>query len=407
MKDTKKIKGVHIFIFILVIVIAISFSACIYTFTVVSQYKDKMYPNVYINDYNISNFTNEKLDSYIEHIIKDVNETNIVVTVNNKKYSYKLRDMGISLDVDTLKEELNVFKEEKDYINKLLAIKNKQKTVFSLKLKYNEELVTKFLNDLKEKTLVKQVNGKLVMQSDRNLSYDKGIPSFILDVEKSAEVIKSNLPSVLENKNLVLVGEHSLLSESELSSINTKISTYTTTYDYKVSRATNVAFAAKSLDGVIVKPNETFSFYKYVGSYGKKGFVYYDGVIGNGVCQVASTLYNVELLAGLKTIERYSHERQMVYVKGGLDATVSEKSGRSRLDFKFKNTLKYPIYISAYTNKGKLTIEFWSNDKALEGKSYKTLSEKVGYKGYKTYLLTYKDGKEISKNFIATTWYPK
>ena len=65
--------------------------------------------------------------------------------------------------------------------------------------------------------------------------------------------------------------------------------------------------------------------------------------MGNGVCQVASTIYNVSLLAGLPTVERYSHERQMVYVKGGLDATVSERAGKCRLDFRFKNNLAFPI----------------------------------------------------------------
>ena len=82
-------------------------------------------------------------------------------------------------------------------------------------------------------------------------------------------------------------------------------------------------------------------------------------------------------------------------------------AGKNRLDFKFKNTLSYPIYISAYTKGGTLTIEFWSNDKALNGKTYKTQSQKIGYKGYKTYLLTYKGGKQISKDYIDTTWYPK
>ena len=150
-----------------------------------------------------------------------------------------------------------------------------------------------------------------------------------------------------------------------------------------------------------------FSFYKFAGPYTKKGYIYYDGVIGNGVCQVATTIYNVELLAGLKTVERYSHAYKMVYVDGGLDATVASTNKASKVDFKFKNTYKYPIYISAFTNKGKLTIEFWSNDKAKNGNEYKTKSVKIAPKGYKTYLVTYKNGKQVSEDFIATTWYPK
>lgn len=407
MKGITKKKVIQAVLIAFVIVVAIYASLGIYGFSIVSRYEDKIYPNVYINNYDVSNLTEEKLKDYIDYISKEINTSKVILQVNNKEYECELQKVGITLDKEQLKKEILEYKDNLEYLEKLKKIILNEKKVFSFKLDYNENVINSFLNELKSKVDTKKEQGKLVMGKDRKLSYQKGIPSFSLDIEKSFAVIKNSIKTILSNNKIVLVGTLEKVEYDVLSTINTKISTYSTKFDNKVSRGKNISNAAKSLDGVILQPGAIFSFYKYAGSYTKKGYVYYNGVLGNGVCQVASTMYNVELLAGLQTIERYSHADQMVYVKGGLDATVSERAGKSRLDFKFKNTLDYPIYISAYTSGGTLTIEFWSNDKALEGKSYKTESQKIGYRGYKTYLVTYKDGKQISKKYIATTWYIK
>lgn len=58
----------------------------------------------------------------------------------------------------------------------------------------------------------------------------------------------------------------------------------------------------------------------------------------------------------------------MTYVPGGLDATTASKANGAVIDYKFKNTYDYPIYISAYTSNGKVTVEFWSNSRAKDGK---------------------------------------
>lgn len=407
MKGISKKRVIQALLIAFVIVVTIYASLGIYGFSIVSSYDAKVYPNVYIDNYDVSNLTNEKLKDYIENISNEVNSSKVVFQVNNKEYEYELEKVGITLNKEQLKKEMLQYKDDLDYLEKLKKIVLKEKKVFSFELQYNENDIIVFLEELKNKVDTKKTQGKLVMGKDRNLAYQKGVASFNLDISKSLSIIKDKLDTILSNNKMTLEGSSTNPDYDILSTINTKISTYSTKFDNKVSRGQNISNAAKSLDGVILQPGAIFSFYKYAGSYTKKGYVYYLGVLGNGVCQVASTMYNVELLAGLETIERYSHAEQMVYVKGGLDATVSERAGKSRLDFKFKNTLDYPIYISAYTNGGTLTIEFWSNDKALNGKTYKTESQKIGYKGYKTYLLTYKDGKQISKKYIATTWYPK
>ena len=90
-----------------------------------------------------------------------------------------------------------------------------------------------------------------------------------------------------------------------------------------------------------------------------------------------------------------------------LGIKIGNTANGAVIDYKFKNTYDYPIYISAYTNDGKVTVEFWSNSRAKDGKTYKTESVKIGYNAYRAYLLVFKDGKQIDKKFVNNTYYPK
>ena len=152
-------------------------------------------------------------------------------------------------------------------------------------------------------------------------------------------------------------------------------------------------------------PGEVFSFYKYAGPYNKSGYVFYYEFVGNGVCQIATTVYNAALLGGLEIVKRYPHAAKSPYVPGGLDATVASYSSGWNVDFQFKNTYSYPIYISAYAIGGEAHVDFWSNKDAMGGKTYSTESVQIGTRGYTTYLHTYQNGVEISREKIATTWY--
>ena len=203
----------------------------------------------------------------------------------------------------------------------------------------------------------------------------------------------------------LIVDNSSVNNHKEYESIDTKVSSFNTTFDPYISRATNLRTALNYIDGAIIEPGETFSFYKYAGPYNKKGYVFYYEFVGNGVCQIATTTYNAALLAGLEITKRYQHEYIAPYVPGGLDATVASYAGGGYIDMSFKNTYKYPIYISAYYIGNKAYVEIWSNSDAKEGKTYETESVKIGANSYVTYLHVYKDGKEIEKKKIANSWY--
>lgn len=82
------------------------------------------------------------------------------------------------------------------------------------------------------------------------------------------------------------------------------------------NKITNLKIASSKIDGVIIKPGETFSFWKLVGKTEKsKGYI--EGMqlsmgevktgIGGGICQLANLLYWMALHTPLIVTERHHH----------------------------------------------------------------------------------------------------
>lgn len=142
----------------------------------------------------------------------------------------------------------------------------------------------------------------------------------------------------------------------------------TTNYHHaSPTQAKNIELLARRLNGVMVKPGETFSYYQHVGPYTAAngygwGRAFANGRIipsmGGGVCQGASTLYSALMRTGLPIVERHNHELTVPYLPPGEDATVAASV---HLDFRFRNDQPRPIMIAAatYPKERYLTIAIW------------------------------------------------
>ena len=215
------------------------------------------------------------------------------------------------------------------------------------------------------------------------------------------------------------------------------LSKYTTIYDAgNINRSHNIALAAKTINGTILLPGETFSYNGILGNTNKaKGYkvgtAYVGGKVvesyGGGICQVSSTLYNAVLYANLGIVERHNHSYIVNYVPAGRDATVAY-GGK---DFKFKNTRSYPIKIVASAKNGivSVTIKGIKEEKEYEVVLTSTVLsstpckivyeensslaegvEKVMQKGYTgkksiAYKILKYNGKTISKTVLSKDTY--
>ncbi|MDT7726941.1 MAG: hypothetical protein QOI21_3517 [Actinomycetota bacterium] len=131
--------------------------------------------------------------------------------------------------------------------------------------------------------------------------------------------------------------------------------------------ATNVQALAAKVSGAIVKPGETFSLDTRSGPRTEaQGFVpapvQEDGtgpeLIGGGVSQFASTLYNAVYLAGLKDVDHAEHDYFFDRYPPGRDVKAMETTGTS-VDSKFANDSPTGIAIEAGVSGNSVTVRIW------------------------------------------------
>lgn len=89
---------------------------------------------------------------------------------------------------------------------------------------------------------------------------------------------------------------------------------------YQYNKVVNLRLAAAKLNGVVVRPSETFSYWRLIGKPSKRkgyvlGMVLENGTfcagMGGGLCQMANLIYWMTLHTPLTVTERYRHGYDM------------------------------------------------------------------------------------------------
>lgn len=206
--------------------------------------------------------------------------------------------------------------------------------------------------------------------TDAYYSYDGGTVTVVnevngryINLDETAQLISQ----LYEGGDIIYIPyyvSYAEITAEELQSklFNATIASYSTSYgSSSANRCANIANAAGKINGKVLAPGEVFSFNDTVGRRSAANGFYtakeylngqtVDG-IGGGTCQVSSTLYNAVLYADLSIVSRLNHMFPVGYCPIGQDATVSD----SGVDFKFVNSMDYPIKISASTSGYTITV---------------------------------------------------
>ncbi len=394
------------------ILIIILLSTTIYEFTLVKKYNGLFYPGIYFNNINLSGKKISQLDDIINSENEKITDGKITISNVNGDYDYTYKELGIITNKDDIKNEIINYNKNLSLIEKLKMINMKKKRkVFYLKGTYDKESINKFIISLKTRLDVLEREDGLVVDDKHNVSYAPSVNGFSLDVDKTAKELEKSLNNLTNQTKAKAYGTVVKMEDKnkELASINTKIASYTTTFENVGNRGHNIVLAASKLNGTVLMKDDEFSYLKVVGPYSaKNGYLpapaYVNKILttanGGGVCQLATTLYNAQLRANLEIVYRINHSYAPAYVPKGLDATVSSTT----TDYKFKNQYAYPVYITSYVVGGNLTVDIWSSDKTLGNKTYEPYSY-FSNGGYVSYLKEFENGKYVSQKYLNTSYY--
>lgn len=332
-----------------------------------------------------------------------IEKENIKNKLEEKIKQFDLSPIAIDTISDNYVLDYKQLEEYKIRVEKLLG----KKMVISLDADYEKELKDKEIINLTDyfEGYQKEKIESLTNQISKDIERPPQNPIFNIEegIVKEFKPAKDGITLDKENFIIQLKKSFEKIENSDQKIISFEIPVKKTPPDYKTedvnslgireilgfgkskfvgsiqSRIHNIKLASSKFNGILVKPDEIFSFNQILGEVSKEtgyqqAYIIKEGQTvlgdGGGVCQVSTTLFRAALNAGLPIIERQAHAYRVSYYEQdsppGLDATVFSPSP----DLKFKNDTPGHLLIQS---------KFDANNKSLTFEIYGTKDNRQVY----------------------------
>ncbi|WHT90436.1 VanW family protein [Bacillus cereus] len=373
-------------------------------------------PNTTFEGISLDGKNKKDIQAIINQKITALDQKSLTYIFQNDKQTYTWKDLGINYKEKDIIDK--IFKEQEgNAINRYKMRKQAEngelKRDYKLTPQLNTTAYESFMKDKYNETLKNPVNAELsiegttvnISQSQNGEKIDKG---------KLTDLTKQAITSGTSDITLpvTLLKPERSTEDIQKMGIKEVIAEYSTPMAGRNgNQSFNVNKSANTLSGVIVAPDETFSFNGRVGvtdaAHGyKSAAVYSQGKViqsaGGGVCQVSSTLYSAALRADLGIVSRSNHSMPVNYLPLGQDAAVADYGP----DLKFKNNTGNHIYIQAFSNGGSITTRIFGTN---TGKNVEVSSQVISRTNDKITAVTYKkvtqNGEVISNGQISKSVY--
>ena len=124
---------------------------------------DKVHSNSYVGKYDISDVELDNISTKLSEIENDIIENNnIKLIINGKEYVYKISELGVRIDKDSIINDVSNYEESLDYwtLYNSYSKNNFEKVTYSYKYIVNSKVLKNFLLKLKKDVDVKPQAGK-------------------------------------------------------------------------------------------------------------------------------------------------------------------------------------------------------------------------------------------------------
>lgn len=240
-----------------------------------------------------------------------------------------------------------------------------------------KDKIKKFLEDLERKTNKDPVDAKFKIEDGKVSIFSLSQNGLRIDTEKNLEIISEKItdgdPRYREKGEIELAYE---IVEPEISSdtinnlgITTLIGEGKSNFrGSPKNRIHNIKVATSRFEGILINPEEEFSFVEILGPVdGEHGYLpelvikrnKTEPEFGGGICQVSTTMFRAAIYSGMKITARRNHAYPVAYYNPqGMDATVYVPYP----DLRFINNTPGHILIQSKIEGMELVFQFYGTD---------------------------------------------
>jgi vancomycin resistance protein YoaR len=344
-----------------------------------NTYKDKVIPGVFVENIYIGELQREEVENIFRSKNEKIHSTAFVLNHESESATISAQDLNVGYDTNLIAEQAMSVGKNSNVLTDMAIIVDSYLNGIVLTASYtaNPEEVKKRITDFDKKITVQPVDALFTVQNDRVTAFQQSSNGQAIDYPKLISQLESYVPRIVRNEapTVIQIPLPVTVVEPEVTTekannlgIVEVISTGVSHFAGSIpNRVHNLSLAASKVNGILIAPNEVFSFNKTIGDISKftgykEAYVISGGKTilgdGGGVCQVSTTLFRAALNAGIPIEERYGHAYRVGYYEQqsapGFDATIYVPT----VDFKFKNDTKHHILIQSYVDPTNMSLTF-------------------------------------------------
>ncbi|MDD5606009.1 MAG: VanW family protein [Patescibacteria group bacterium] len=341
-------------------------------------YKNKVLPRVAFADVNLGGATITSALHLISDRVESAKLDPITLKFDNTAWTVSPEAFDFRLDADVLTQTAisigrrgGLATQIKERFLAVLARPQQLIDSGYLMSQFNHEALMEYLNSIANDVDQEGRDAKLVIKNNRVVEFVSEQTGHKLDVDRAVTLIASRLLDPIEPIELPVKITRPKITLADTNTLGIETLVARGVSDFSGSprnRRHNIGVGAGRFDGLIIKPDATFSFVQNLGNVDASTGYLPELVIkgdetvpeyGGGLCQVSTTAFRAILNGGLPVVERRNHSYRVVYYEpAGTDATIYQPYP----DLKFKNDTGAHIFMDTYIEGTKLYFDFYGTD---------------------------------------------
>lgn len=345
-------------------------------------YEGVIYPGIMVNGVNFGGKKESDVQAFFAKKNEKVAETKFIFSAEGESVTLFARELNFGYDENLLAKQAYTIGRSDDILANISLVFQAYLNGISLPAayRYSETDLEKKLDPLIERVHIEPVDALFTFQNGKVTAFRPSKEGRNIDIAVAKNDLSSKMTIVMARETpqtftirLPLKTINPKITTDKANSFGIKelIASGTSLFQGSIpNRIYNITLAATRINGILIEPNEEFSFNKALGDVSsftgyKQAYVISGGKTilgdGGGVCQVSTTFFRALLNAGLPITERSAHAYRVGYYEQdsppGFDATIYVPS----VDLKFKNDTGNYILIQSVIDPDsqRLTIMFY------------------------------------------------